>query len=222
MTKKYTSLLLLFLNNIISAQVGVATTNPTSTLDVNGTVRVRSLPSYNSEPAIKDSIVISDGLGNIKKVSSKQIYNSNIKTFIKGSFTSTTTLSLSILSGSARIPFDFVEFDVNTEFNTNTNSFTPKQDGIYEINVQIKSGGVLNTSNNFGVSILNNGVIVNRTNFANVGILGINFTPPIRFLNTLVQLKTTDVITFRSNSDLVSITILGTKEDCFFTIKQVR
>ncbi|MBY0488168.1 MAG: hypothetical protein K2P85_13425 [Flavobacteriaceae bacterium] len=222
MTKKYTFILLLFLNNIITAQVGIETTSPTATLDVNGKLRVRNLPSYNSEPAIKDSIVISDGLGNIKRVSSKQIYNNNIKTFVKGSFASTATLSLSILSGSVKIPFDFVDFDVNTEFNTTTNSFSPKQDGIYEINVQIKSGGVLSASTNFGVSILNNGVIVNRNNFPNVGVLGVNVTPPIRYLNTLVQLTTTDIITFRINSDLLSITLLGTKEDCFFTIKQVR
>ena len=78
MTKKYTFILLLFLNNIITAQVGIETTSPTATLDVNGTVRVRNLTSLNSEPAIKDSIVISDGLGNIKRVSSKQIYNNNI------------------------------------------------------------------------------------------------------------------------------------------------
>ena len=222
MTRKYTFLLLLFLNNIITAQVGIETSSPTATLDVNGTVRVRNLLSYNIEPAIKDSIVISDGLGNIKRTSSKQIHNSNIKTFIKGSFASTATLSLSIVSGSVKIPFDFVDFDVNTEFNTTDNSFTPKQDGLYEINVQIKSGGVLSASTNFGVSILNNGVVVNRNNFPNVGVLGVNVTPPIRFLNTLVQLTTTDVITFRTNSDLVSVTLLGTKEDCFFTIKQVR
>ena len=102
MTRKYTFLLLLFLNNIITAQVGIETSSPTATLDVNGTVRVRNLLSYNIEPAIKDSIVISDGLGNIKRTSSKQIHNSNIKTFIKGSFASTATLSLSIVSGSVK------------------------------------------------------------------------------------------------------------------------
>lgn len=222
MKKNYTFILLLFVCNILTAQVGIGTTSPTTTLDVNGNLRVRTLPTYNSEPATRDSIVISDGLGNVRRVSSKQIYNSNIKTLIKGSFTSAATLSLSILSGSVKIPFDYVEFDTNTEFDTATNSFTPKQDGIYEINIQIKSGGVLSASTNFGVSVLKNGVIVNRTNYPNVGILGINATPPVRSLNTLVQLTTTDVITFRANSDLVSISILGTKEDCFFTIKQVR
>lgn len=222
MEKKFTLLLLIFISNLLVAQVGIGTTDPTSTLDVNGNLRVRTLPAYNSEAATKDSVLVADGLGNIKRVTAKQIYDNTIKTLIKGSFASSAPLSLSILSGSAKIPFDFSEFDVNNEFNTSTNSFTPKQDGIYEISVQIKSSGTLAVSTNFGVSVLKNGVIINRSNFPNVGILGINATPPIRTLSTLVQLTTTDVISFRANSDLVSVSILATKEDCFFTIKQVR
>lgn len=78
MAKKF----LLFISLIVfangfaqSGKVGVNTTTPTETLDVNGTLRVRNIPSLGapSNAAIKDSIMIFDNDGIVKYTSANAI-----------------------------------------------------------------------------------------------------------------------------------------------------
>ena len=208
------------------SQVGIGTTNPTAELDVNGTLRIRTTNSNLNESAAKDSILVSDNLGNIARISSKKIIESYLKTFIKGNFSSSTNVGLSLVSNTAIIPFNTTEFDMNTEYNSTSSVFTAKQDGIYQIYVQIKGSG-LSVATSFGVQILKNGSVISQNSFANVGIsvLGIglvNVTPPLRNLQTLTQLTTGDTIQFNVTSNLGSVTLVGNSEDCYFTINQVR
>ena len=225
MKKKH---LLFFVFNCICiyGQVGIGTTSPTADLDVNVTVRIRTTNINLNESAAKDSILVSDNIGNITRISSKKIIESHLKSFVKGNFPTTTNVSLSLVSNTSIIPFGSTEFDTNTEFNTTSCIFTAKQDGIYEIYVQIKASGI-DVATNFGVQILKNGTVISQNSFANVGIsvLGIgivNVTPPIRNAQTLTQLNIGDTLQFNISSTLSSVTLLGTSEDCYFTIKQVR
>jgi hypothetical protein len=220
--------LLFFIFSFISihSQVGIGTTNPTADLDVNGTLRIRTTNSNLNESAAKDSILVSDNLGNIARISSKQIIESHLKTFIKGNFSSSSSVGLSLTSNTAIIPFNATEFDMNTEYNSTSSVYTAKQDGIYQIYVQIKGSGV-SVATSFGVQILKNGTVISQNSFANVGIsvLGIglvNVTPPLRNLQTLTQLTTGDTIQFNVTSNLGSVTLVGNSEDCYFTINQVR
>lgn len=220
--KKKLLIILFILPISILAQVGIETTSPTKTLDVNGEMRVRITSTNLNEPAAKDSILVVDNLGNINRTSSKKVVNSYLKTVVKGKFSSSSVINLSLISSKALIPFDAVEFDINTEFNTSTNTFTAKQDGIYSIKIQIKSDATVGAATNFGVAISKNGSIISRNSFANISLLSTNVTPPIRSLESLVQLNTGDTINFNIVSDLISVSILGTSEDCFFTIQQIR
>ena len=220
--KKITFIALFLLPLSIIAQVGIETTTPTRTLDVNGEMRVRFTSSNLNEPAAKDSILVVDNFGNVNRTSSKKVVNSYLKTVIKGKFSSSSIVSLSLISSKVVIPFDAVDFDINSEFNTSTNTFTAKQDGIYTIKIQIKSDATVGVATNFGVAISKNGTITSRNSFANISLLSTNVTPPIRSLETLVQLTTGDTINFNIVSDLINVSILGTSEDCFFTIQQIR
>jgi hypothetical protein len=220
--KKKLLIILFILPISILAQVGIETTSPTKTLDVNGEMRVRITSTNLNEPAAKDSILVVDNLGNINRTSSKKVVNSYLKTVVKGKFSSSSVINLSLISSKALIPFDAVEFDINSEFNTSTNTFTAKQDGIYSIKIQIKSDATVGAATNFGVAISKNGSIISRNSFANISLLSTNVTPPIRSLESLVQLNTGDTINFNIVSDLISVSILGTSEDCFFTIQQIR
>ena len=175
-----------------------------------------------NEPAAKDSILVVDNFGNVNRTSSKKVVNSYLKTVVKGKFSSSSVVNLSLISNKVTIPFDAVDFDINSEFNTTTNTFTAKQDGIYSIKIQIKSDATVGIATNFGVAISKNGSIISRNNFANISLLSTNVTPPIRSLESLVQLNTGDTINFNIVSDLISVSILGTSEDCFFTIQQIR
>ena len=222
--KKLVLLYFIFYLTPFFAQVGIDTTLPTASLDVNGNLRVRTLTSTSNNSAAKDSILVSDNLGNIKRVSSKTVIESHLKTFIKGSFSGSTDISLTLASGTKKIPFNLEEFDENDEFNTTTNTFTATQSGIYAINVAIKTTSSISIALDFGVAILKNGTVINRNSFANIGVLGINVTPPVRSVQTLVSLNSGDTINFNiiCNIASLSLDLLSNKEDCYFTIHQVR
>lgn len=222
--KKLVLLYFIFYLTPFFAQVGIDTTLPTASLDVNGNLRVRTLTSTPNNSAAKDSILVSDNLGNIKRVSSKTVIESHLKTFIKGSFSGSTDISLTLASGTKKIPFNLEEFDENDEFNTTTNTFTATQSGIYAINVAIKTTSSISIALDFGVAILKNGTVINRNSFANIGVLGINVTPPVRSVQTLVSLNSGDTINFNiiCNIASLSLDLLSNKEDCYFTIHQVR
>lgn len=207
------------------AQVGIGTTSPTTTLDVNGALRVRTTDQNSRETSAKDSILVSDRYGNIQRISSKMVIESRLKTFIKGGFSASADQSLTVTSGTVKVPFNYEDFDENDEFNTSTNTFTAKTDGIYAINVQIKSNAS-SVCTNFGVSILKNETVIARCGFSNIGVtiafVTINVTPPVRATQTLIKLSAGDTITFNIQTDLINVGLLSNKTDSFFTIQQVR
>lgn len=218
--------LLLVFPIFLSAQVGIGTANPTAMLDVNGTMRVRQTMSNANDAAAKDSILVVNNKGDVGRVTSKQIVNSYLKSFVKGSFFTAGDKSLALSSGTQIVPFDYEEFDYNDEFNTSTHTFTAKQSGLYAIGVQVKTNSTVSVALNLGVAIQKNGIVIARNGFANIGItvvfLTINVTPPFRSTQTLVQLNADETIRFSLYSDLINIGILGSREDCFFTIYQLR
>jgi len=77
MKKKFT-LVMCFYVFFVTAQtgnVGINTSNPTETLDINGTFRVRKIPSSGtpSNASVKDSIMVFDADGVVKYVSGDKI-----------------------------------------------------------------------------------------------------------------------------------------------------
>lgn len=206
------------------AQVGINTASPTNTLDINGTLRIRQTPP--NENSGRDSLLVVNTQGVVARVSAQQVANNYLKTFVKGSFLTSSDKTLSFSGGTQRVPFDYKEFDLNDEFNTTTNTFTAKQNGIYAIGVQIRANNSISVATNFGVAILKNNTVIARSSFSNIGItvavIQINVTPPFRATQTLVQLNTGDTIKFHLYSDLINAGLLGAREDCFFTIHQIR
>ncbi|NUY81424.1 hypothetical protein HUK80_10990 [Flavobacterium sp. MAH-1] len=219
-------LLLILAGSPLCAQIGINTVSPTATLDVNGTMRIRTTSQISRETAAKDSIMVSDSQGNVQRISSKKVVQSHLKSFVKGGFSSSSDQSLSLTSGTVKIPFNQEDFDENDEFDTGTNTFKAKEAGIYAVSVQIKANSAVSVATNFGVNILKNNVVIARSSFANIGITvvvtAINVTPPIRTVQTLVKLNTDDTIRFQVSSDLINVGLLSAKEDSFFTIQQVR
>lgn len=220
--KKIYLLYFIFYLTPIFSQVGIETANPTASLDINGDLRVRNSSATINETAAKDSILVTNNLGNVMRISSQKVIQSYFKTCVKGSFTSSSDVSLTLSSGAKKIPFDYIEFDSNNEFNTSNSTFTATQSGIYSIDIHIKSTSAIGVALDFGVAIVKNGTVITKDSFANVGILSINATPPVRSSRTLISLAPGDTITFNVLSSLGSLNILGSKEDCYFTIHQIR
>ena len=64
---------LLLISVFYSAQVGVNTTTPTETLDVNGSLRVRKINQIGPDQSAKDSIMVFDSDGVVKYVSANKV-----------------------------------------------------------------------------------------------------------------------------------------------------
>ncbi|MDC7996285.1 hypothetical protein [Altibacter sp. HG106] len=208
----------------IFAQVGIGTVSPTASLDIDGDLRIRVVNEEMNKDVAKDSVLVLSRDGTVKKIEAIEIVDKALPTVLKGSFSSSTVFSISLASGSAILPFDAEDFDANDEFDTSTYTYTAGQDGIYAISVQIKATASLGVATNFGVSILRNGSIISQNSFANVGILGINATPPLRQSTNLVALSAGDTIHFEVLGDIAlgTIDLFGTTTESYFTIHQVR
>lgn|GEM_PF-577167 len=212
---------LIFIGMTTYSQVGINTTDPKATLDVNGNMRIRTTVSTSRLTAPKDSLLVLDHDGNVVRVTSRSAIMSHFRSFVKGGFASTSNLNISLGSANAATaPFGYEEFDENSEYNTSTYTFTAKNPGIYSASVQIKSSAALSLTSNFGIAILKNGVVVARSGFGNIALLGVTVSPPMRSLNTLLKLLPGDTINFQIYADLINAGLTGSREDSFFTIQQ--
>ncbi|OAB75683.1 C1q-like domain-containing protein [Cochleicola gelatinilyticus] len=218
---KIYSIILLLWGATLTAQVGIGTTNPTATLDVDGNLRLRGTNEETDLEIIQDSILVISRNGTVNRVSSKNIIESHLKSIVKGNMVNNGTISLSLLSGKKEIVFDQEEIDLHNEYDTSTGIFTAKQDGIYRVSVNLYAGGI-SVSSNFGVGIYKNGALVAKNSFANIGVAFVNVTPPARAVSTIVQLNTNETLSFKVLASLLSVGISGDNTETFFTIEQIR
>ncbi len=209
----------------VFSQVGINTTSPTASLDVNGDLRIRTIEEETNPLTksiiAKDSVLVTSG-EIVKSIPSKEIINSVLLSAVKGGFSGPAASSITLGSLYEDLVFDSEEFDLNDEFNVSTGVFTAKQDGIYQVTVQINSSSAIAVSTDYGVCILKNNALVARENFANISLLGLNLTPPIRKTQALLQLSANDTISFQIFSNLLSVNLLSNSIDTFFTIVQIR
>lgn len=222
-----------FITNVLIAQVGIATTSPNAMLDVNGDLSIQVVAS-GSVSAAETSVLIVDNADNsiVKKVSSETVVTSFLKSMVKGNLQSSSVLDIALLgSSSQKLDFDNEEFDLNNEYDTSTNEFTPLQDGYYEITstINIKPDPIgITASTNVSLQILKNSTIIAESDGplvgATLGLVNV-YLLPIRTVSTIAYLTTSDSISFHiQNGDgLASIDVdLQTEENGYFFIKQVR
>ncbi|RTY88862.1 C1q-like domain-containing protein [Flavobacterium sp. RSP15] len=226
--KKYIVGFLVFSSFLTHAQIGIGTTTPTSQLDVNGDLRVRATTLGTGLEAAKDSILVINYKGVVKRVTSKQIYDSHIKSFVKGSASGTINLGTTISATAYKtIPFSTEEFDENSDYNTTTYQFTAPQNGIYNVYVQYELTTLVATT---GVGVA---IFVQRSgtntleaeeifDSINISVLtvNVNVSPPTRKTSTLVKLNAGDKIFFGAAAGTTISLLSGSKS--FFTIMQVK
>lgn len=206
------------LQSIGFAQVGVNTTTPTATLDVNGDVVIQDVP-YCDENVTNKILVLNNSNNRVEAINLP-------KSFIKGNGgTGFSILSLTILSGWNKVSFPTLEFDENGDFNLTTQTFTAPMNGIYNISVYVKMNSLISLSS-FGVGIFkessgHTNLIADETYQAlSVSILGIGVTsPPTRSTQTLVKLNQGDKIHFGIKSTDLTILNNGKAQFSIFQVK---
>jgi len=213
---------MLLLGGTIFGQVGINTTSPAATLDINGDIAIRSITEEFNAGIAKDSVLVISADGIVRTIPANDVVNEGIPSLVRGEFSASGGISISLASGTSILPFDTETLDVLNEYDTSTYIFTAKEDGIYQVYVQIEANGSLSVATSFGVSILHNGTRVATANFANIGVLGITVTPPFRNTTTLLQLSAGDTLQFNLDSSLLSASINGNTTNSFFTIQQIR
>jgi hypothetical protein len=226
--KKYLLGFLVLSSFIAHAQIGIGTTTPTSQLDVNGDLRVRTAPLGIGLEAAKDSILVINNKGDVKRITSKQIYDSHIKSFVMGSASSSINLGATIGATAYKtITFNTEEFDENSDYNTATYQFTAPKNGIYNVFVQYELAALIATTG-VGVAIFTqrSGTITLEAqeifDSINISVLAVNVnvSPPIRKTSTLLKINAGDKIFFGAAAGATISLLAGSKS--FFTIMQVK
>lgn len=214
-------LAVLFFTSIITyAQVGIGTTSPEAALDVNGNLRVRTLDVSSGLTSAKDSVLVVNNKGVIKRLTSKQVYDSHIKSFVKGTG---STLTGSVISSSyKKIAFDTETFDENGDYNNSTYEFTAPKDGIYTAYVQYELNSFVSAVT-VGVAIFTirsaTTTLEAQEAYTSISALGVDISPPTRKTQTLLKLNAGDKIFFGASPSSGISLLSGTKS--FFTIMQV-
>ncbi|WP_308992578.1 hypothetical protein QLS71_013425 [Mariniflexile litorale] len=213
---------LLFFTPTLGAQVGIETTNPTATLDVNGTLRIRSTINETDLDVINDSILVISKSGNVNRAKGEDIINATLPTMVRASFSTSGDILHTLIGDESVIEFDTEQIDYNSEFDPSTYTFTAKQEGIYNISAQIKINAAITASTNFGLGIYKNNVLVAEQSFLSVVVGAVDVSSPIRYVSATLDLAVSDTITFKVTSGLVSVNILGISSDSYCAIYQIR
>lgn len=221
---KYLIPFILLFPLITYSQIGIGTDNPTRSLDVNGTFRLRNTASVTRESAAKDSVLVVDASGNVDRVTSKTIMNSHFKSFVRGNYGTSGTTSIPVSSSLGIMKFPVKDFDLTNDYTISTGFFTAKVPGIYHVSVSVKfAPAVLALTGDVGVAIqkTTGGVTTTKAKsaFSNIAVLTINVTPPSRATETIVELLAGDTISFYV---IGASTITVVNDETFFSIEQVR
>ena len=219
---------LMLLSDSIYSQVGIGTTNPKAKLDVNGTLRIGTTPIGGLASA-KDSILVIDGQGIVKRIPAVKVINAVGKTIVKGGMSTTNAiLSLNIsLNSWQKLRFNNIEFDSNSEFNTSSNIFTAKSSGIYRIDAKITMNQIF--IGDIGIAAVKRNLggqetYIARDYYSNIRIdvllIDVGVNPPSRLINGLVRLEKGETLEFRIRST-ISLSLLTDRADTYFNIEQI-
>lgn len=236
---KTITILIMLLPFTLFSQVGIGTTSPTASLDINGDVEIVNTPTCNvSITNANDNIVLVKDLNSnqVQTSSIKELIKNNFKTLIKGNKTSDEQIALISAGGTAQIiDFNNIDIDSNNEYSTTTNKFIPKQNGWYEIYSQITiepTNPISATiSNDFRLNITKNGTQIGSDTgiLATLTAIGTNvFIQPTRKVKTIVYLTTSDYIQFEIENRntlvpvAIDVTVLGDANQTYFYVKQIR
>lgn len=227
-------LLLFLLSTLSFAQVGIGTTSPEATLDVNGTFKLRSTINESDIDIIKENILVTSASGVVNTIISSDVIDAALPTMVKASFSSAGEITHLLTLGACTLEFNQEEVDNNNEFDTSTNTYTAKQDGVYTIGAQVKlNTSLIGVNTDIGIGVYKNGVLIAEQRFISVVIdipmVGdFEVSSPIRSVTATTDLALGDTIEFKITAlallgvPLASINVFGGDVESFCSVYQIR
>ncbi|WP_390450657.1 hypothetical protein [Chryseobacterium sp. Alg-005] len=229
MKKKYfiTVLLFFWVGVQCWSQVGINTTDPQATLDINGNLRVRVTQKCLT-PSCADSILVQNAQGYVQTISKAQLAApvSGNKSFVSGTGNNNIIpVAISSANNWGKILFDKELIDENSDFDMVNNIFTAPLDGIYEVYVQYKVSSAI-SAGDLGIGIfVQKGILppelVAEESYTNLSLLGVPVSPATRRTQIVVALKSGDQVFFGAKASVPTLDLLSGASS-LFTIHQIK
>ncbi|MDQ0780958.1 hypothetical protein [Chryseobacterium sp. W4I1] len=229
-TKIYSLLLALSAIPVFS-QVGINTATPAATLDVNGNLKVRTVPTSPTLPGYQ-ILAINTSTTEVTQVDPQLIWNSGTNPTLYAAKKSSgiSLLSLSLFpSGFRAVNFLAAERSLGSAalFSDTDNTYTIPSTGVYAIGFSFRYGTGLQASilaNSPGIGILRNragvGTIIDSRAFSGANLILLSLTISETSLNSVYSLQAGDKISFGlTGSTALDAGFLGSSIGSFFIYK---
>ncbi|GEN70074.1 MULTISPECIES: hypothetical protein [Chryseobacterium] len=218
------------------SQVGINTANPSATLDVNGTLKVRDTQMIPALPGYT-IMVVNDGTFQVAKVDPQIIIDAattasgtNASVYAAKKTTGISLLSLGLFpSGFRAVNFLATERSIGNAalFSDTDNTYTIPSAGIYAIGFTFKYGTGLQASllaNSPGVGILRTragvATIIDNRPFSGANLILLSLTISETSLNSIYTFQAGDKINFGlTGSTALDVSLLGASVASFYIYK---
>ncbi|PKF73531.1 hypothetical protein [Chryseobacterium sp. PMSZPI] len=214
------------------SQVGINTPNPSATLDVNGTLKVRDTPAAAALPGYQ---ILALNMG------SDQVFTVDPQIIFKGANTNTTlyaakkTAGISLLSlglfpsGFRAVNFLAAERTIGSGslFSDTDNTYTIPSDGVYAIGFTFRYGTGLQASilaNSPGVGIVRTrggvATTIDSRAFSGANLILLSLTISESSLNSIYSFQAGDKVSFGLvGSTALDVGLLGSSVASFYIYK---
>lgn len=230
--KKVSTIIGIFLFQLCFSQVGINTTTPQATLDVNGNLIVRTVNS--ATPAVTyDFLVHNNSTKEVEKFSGNFTTGSTANTTIAKVADSDgiSLLSGSLFAGWRKINFSASNISINpgNNFSATSDFYTVPSNGIYKIVFEFRYGtGVLASLLNFNgtpsIGILKHTggtyTVLDSRKFSGVSVpLLASIIVSNTSIDSIYQLSAGDQLSFEVNDGGLSLNLLSSSYATFYVQK---
>ncbi|MDH6253227.1 hypothetical protein M2347_002954 [Chryseobacterium sp. H1D6B] len=234
-TKIYTLILAVSAIPLFS-QVGINTSSPTATLDVNGNAKIRTMPQVTALPGYQ-IMALNQGTFEVAKVDPQVIIdaasaaaNTDGSVYAAKKTTGISLLSLGLFpTGFRAVNFLAAERTLGNAalFSDTDNTYTIPSNGVYAIGFTFRYGTGLQASilaNSPGVGIVRNragvATVIDSRTFSGANLILLSLTISESTVNSLYTLQAGDKISLGlTGSSLLDVGLLGNSVASFFIYK---
>jgi hypothetical protein len=229
-TKIYSLLLALSAIPVFS-QVGINTSTPGATLDVNGNIKVRNIPTSPTLPGYQ-ILAINSGTTEFTQVDPQLIWNTstNPTLYAAKKLSDITLLSLALFpTGFRAVNFLAAERSLGSAalFSDTDNTYTIPSNGVYAVGFSFRYGTGLQASilaNSPGIGILRTragvSTIIDSRAFSGANLILLSLTISETSLNSVYTFQEGDKVSFGlTGSTALNVGLLGSSTGSFFIYK---
>jgi hypothetical protein len=204
-----------------TGNVGINTTTPTATLDVNGNAKIRT--TTNSATLTGHQVLGIDTTTKEVKTLDTSLFSTNTNTTIAKATVVGNGALLGLSGNSGYEKINFGPSTLGTGFDTTTDTYTVPSTGVYAVKFNYRYGDGVNLNIsllNFGggtpkIGIFRNGVVMDEGFFGGASIsllaplVALSVIISDTYIDSVYQLTAGDTIDFRYNQTGLNVALLS-------------